>query len=245
MTTRETVITGGGSGIGAASARLLARSGHAVCLADRDPDRLAAVAQEIRAGGGSVATVTADTSLEADARRIFDTARRELGPVTGLLNNAGIFGPRGRFDALELADIKRVFDVNVIGYFLCAREAVRRMSTRHGGQGGVIVNISSGAASHGTPGIGVLYSSTKGAINTLTAGLSQEVAGEGIRVNAVSPGRIATRMPTPQGLEATKTTVPMGRPGQPDEIAEAVLWLMSDQASYVAGANIRVAGGWP
>lgn len=244
-TPRVTVVTGGGGGIGAASAKRLARAGHRLCLADIDAAGLEDVARSIREAGGQVATVRADTAVETDVVRIFDTAERELGQVTGLLNNAGVFGPRGRFEALELADIQRVFGINVFGYFLCAREAVRRMSKRHGGRGGVIVNISSGAASHGTPGVGILYSSTKGAVTTFTTGLAQEVAAEGIRVNAVSPGRIATGMPTREGLEATKHTVPMGRPGEPSEIAEAVLWLMSDAASYVAGANIRVSGGWP
>jgi NAD(P)-dependent dehydrogenase (short-subunit alcohol dehydrogenase family) len=178
-------------------------------------------------------------------RRLFETVDRELGAVTALVNNAGIFGPRGRVDALAMEDLQQVLAVNVIGLIACSQEAVRRMSTRHGGAGGAIVNISSGAAYIGNPGNGVQYSVSKGAVNSFTIGLSQEVAGEGIRVNAVSPGLTRTDMPEPAALEQGTSVNPMGRVADPQEIAEAVLWLLSDKASFVAGANIRVAGGKP
>jgi len=187
--------------------------------------------------------VQADVGSAADVRRLFETVDTELGTLDLLVNNAAVMGPRVRVDALQVEDIEQVLRVNVLGLMLCAQEAVRRMSTRHGGTGGAIVNLSSGAALHGNPGMGVQYAVTKGAVNTFTQGLSQEVAAEGIRVNAISPGPIRTDMPGEEALERAASIVPMGRAGEPEEVAEAVLWLASDSASYVAGANLRVAGG--
>ncbi|MDD9878405.1 MAG: SDR family oxidoreductase [Magnetovibrio sp.] len=241
---RVTLVTGASRGIGAATARLCAGAGHAVAINYRHgADKAEALAAEIAGAGGRAIAVRADTASEADVIRMFETVDAELGTLTGLVNNAGIHGPRGRLDDLTDAEIADVLDVNVRGCFLCAREAVRRMSTKHGGAGGAIVNVSSGSAHLGDPGGGVIYAASKGAVNSLTIGLSQEVAGEGIRVNAVAPGMTETDMPPKEKLAAAAGIIPMGRTGQPLEVAEAILWLLSDEASYVAGANIRVAGG--
>jgi len=239
-----TLITGASRGIGAATARLAGARGHVVGVNYRaNADAAAAVVADIEASGGRAIAVQADTSVEADVVRLFDAVTEAFGPVTGLVNNAGIFGPRERVDALTLDDIERVLAVNVKGYILCAREAIARMSTKHGGAGGAIVNVSSGAAHRGSPGGGVLYATSKGAVNSLTIGLSQEVTGEGIRVNAVAPGLTDTDMPTEEAKAKLGPTIPMGRVGRPEEIAEAILFLLSDEASYIAGANLRVAGG--
>jgi len=243
---RITLVTGASRGIGAAAARLLAAAGHAVAVNyQASADKAEAVVAEVIAAGGTAIAVQADTAVEADVIRLFETVDRELGPLTGLVNNAGVHGPRDRIDGLTDADIARVLDVNVRGYFLCAIEAVKRMSTKHGGQGGGIVNISSGSAKLGDPGQGVLYAASKGAVDSFNLGLAQEVGGEGIRVNAVSPGLTETDMPPREKLDTAVTVVPMGRTGEPEEIAEAVVWLLSDAASYVAGASIRVSGGRP
>jgi len=239
-----TLITGASRGIGAAIARLCAENGHAVAINYRTgADAAESVADAIRDAGGKAITVQADTANAADIIRMFETVDAELGTVTGLVNNAGIHGPRGRLDALGDADIARVLDVNVRGYFNCAIQAVKRMSTKHGGQGGAIVNISSGSAHIGAPGEGILYSASKGAVNSLTIGLSQEVAAEGVRVNTIAPGLIETDMPGPEKVARLGPSQPSGRVGQPIEIAEAALWLLSEKASYVNGANMRVAGG--
>ena len=182
-------------------------------------------------------------SSEADVTRLFDEVAAKWGRLDGLVNNAGIVGPRGKLEALTLDAIERVLAVNVTGYMLCARAAVRRMSTSHGGNGGVIVNVSSGAAHRGGANDNILYAVSKGAVNSLTIGLSQEVAGEGIRVNTVAPGLTRTDMPSPDALATHGPTIPIGRVGEAEEIAEGIAWLMSDQASYVAGANLRIAGG--
>lgn len=243
---KVTLVTGASRGIGAAVAKACAAQGHAVAVnyvAGEDAARN--VVRDIEEAGGRAIAVQADTAREGDVLRMFETVETELGPITGLVNNAGIHGPRKRVDEHEDADIERVLDVNVRGCFLCAREAVRRMSTKHGGQGGAIVNVSSGAANLGSPGQGVLYATSKGALNSFTIGLSQEVAGEGIRVNTVAPGMTETDMPGADRLEKQAKMIPMGRVAQPDEIAEAVVWLLSDKASYVAGANLRVGGGRP
>lgn len=240
------IVTGAGRGIGAAVARLLGANGYRVCVnyrAARDAAELL-TAEIVNAGGDAVA-VQADVADRDSVRRLFETVDDRLGPVTALVNNAGIYGPRGRLDGLDLDSLERVLAVNVVGLVACSQEAVRRMSTRHGGNGGAIVNISSGAAHIGSPGDGIQYALSKGAVNSFTIGLSQEVAGEGIRVNAVSPGLTRTDMPEPAILERGPSIIPMGRVGEAEEIAEAVLWLLSDKASFVAGANIRVAGGRP
>jgi NAD(P)-dependent dehydrogenase (short-subunit alcohol dehydrogenase family) len=239
-----TIITGGSRGIGAATARLCAAAGHAVCVNYRDNEAAAqAVVAEVEKAGAKAIAVQADTSVEADVVRLFESAESELGPITGLVNNAGVHGLRGRVEALSADDISHVLAVNVTGYFVCAREAIKRMSTKHGGKGGAIVNISSGAAKLGGPGEGVLYAASKGAVNSLTVGLSQEIAGEGIRVNAVAPGLTRTDMPSPDKLETGGPGIPIGRVAEPEEIAEAVMWLLSEKASYTTGANIRVGGG--
>ncbi|MCG8544093.1 MAG: SDR family oxidoreductase [Alphaproteobacteria bacterium] len=241
-----TIVTGGSRGIGAATARLCGANGHTVCVAYRSEGDLAnEVVADIEKAGGAALPVQVDTAAEADVLRLFETVDKELGPVTGLVNNAGIHGPRVRLEDCPAEAIESVLKVNVLGYFLCAREAVRRMSTERGGQGGAIVNVSSGSAISGSPGEGILYGASKGAVNTLTAGLSQEVAGEGIRVNTVSPGLTAPGMPPPEKVDLLGPKLPMGRAGRPEEIAEAIYWLLTDKASYTSGANIRVGGGKP
>ena len=240
------IVTGASRGIGAAVAKLLGANGYRVCVNYRSGREAAeGVAADIVQAGGEALAVEADVADRDAVQRLFETVDERLGPVTALVNNAGIHGPRGRVDALELGALEEVLAVNVIGLVACSQEAVRRMSTRHGGTGGAIVNISSGAAHIGGAGDGVQYALSKGAVNSFTIGLSQEVAGEGIRVNAVSPGLTRTDMPSPAALERGPSIIPMGRVGDAEEIAEAVLWLLSDRASFVAGANIRVAGGRP
>ncbi len=242
--TKVTLITGGSRGIGAATARLSAAEGHAVAINYRsDATAAEKVRAEVESVGAKAMVVQADTGVESDIMRMFEEVDRNLGTVTGLVNNAGIHGPRGRLDALSAGDIDRVLEVNVRGCFLCAREAIKRMSTKHGGAGGSIVNVSSGSARLGNPNDGVLYAASKGAVNSLTIGLSQEVAGEGIRINTVAPGLTATDMPPPDKLETQGPGIPIGRVAEASEIAEAIVWLLSDKASYTAGANIRVGGG--
>ncbi len=241
-----TIVTGGSRSIGAATARLCGISGHKVCVvyrggAEAAQDVVKAIMQE----GGSAIAVQADTAIESDVVHLFETVDREFGRLTGLVNNAGIHGPRGRLEALTGAAIEDVLKINVMGYFLCAREAVKRMSTNHGGIGGSIVNISSGSATSGSPHEGILYGASKGAVNSLTTGLAQEVGGEGIRVNAVSPGITVPGMPPPETVDRAVQSVPMARAGRAEEIAEAVLWLLSDKSSYTSAANIRVGGGKP
>jgi len=191
--------------------------------------------------------VQADVSVEGDVVRLFETCDRELGVLSALVNNAGILETQMRVDAMDAARLQRVFATNVVGAFLCAREAVRRMSTRRGGRGGAIVNISSGASRLGSPNEYVDYAATKGAIDTLTIGLAREVAEEGIRVNAVRPGFIYTDIHAsggePNRVERVKTIVPMKRGGTAEEVARAILWLLSDEASYTTGAFIDVTGG--
>ena len=241
---KVTLVTGGSRGIGAATAKACAAAGHKVAVNYvAGKDAADAVVADIQAAGGTAMAIQADTSIESQVIAMFDAVTAEFGPITGLVNNAGINGGSSR--VADLADdmIARVLDINVRGCFLCAREAVRRMSTKLGGQGGVIINISSGSAKLGNPGNGVLYAASKGAVDSLTVGLAQEVAGEGIRVNAVAPGLTETDMPARDKLAGAAKTIPMGRAGQPDEIANAIRWLLSDEASYVACANLRVSGG--
>jgi NAD(P)-dependent dehydrogenase (short-subunit alcohol dehydrogenase family) len=239
-----TIVTGGSRGIGAATAQLCAAAGHSVCIVYRDQAAKAeALVETVETAGGRAIAVQADTADEKDVQRLFETVDDRLGRVTGLVNNAGIHGPRVRVDELEFEDVQRVLAVNVAALFRCSREAVRRMSTRYGGNGGAIVNVSSGSARLGSPGAGVLYAASKGAVNSLTIGLSQEVAREGIRVNAVAPGLTETDMPPVERLQKDGAAIPIGRVAQPVEIAEAILWLLSEKASYVAGANLRVGGG--
>ena len=245
MTNKITIVTGGGRGIGRATSILAAKAGHAVCVNYASDAKAAeATAAEIAVLGGRAIAVQADTSNEADVIRMFETVDKLLGPVTGLVNNAGIHGPRGPVKNLTADDIRRVLEVNVLGLFLCAQQAVKRMSTDNGGKGGAIVNISSGAAVIGSPGGGVLYAASKGAVNSFTTGLAQEVIGQGIRVNTVAPGLTETDM-TRDTLAKRAGATPLGRAGRPEEIAEAIVFLLSDAASYIACANLRVSGGKP
>ena len=242
------VVTGSGRGIGAATALLAARRGHAVCVnyAER-ADRAQAVVEEIRAAGGRAALAKADVSREDEVAALFDTVDRELGPVTGLVNNAGITGPATRFDGYDAATLRRILDVNVTGTMLCTQAAARRMSTARGGAGGAVVNLSSIAATLGGAGQWTCYAAAKGAINSLTVGLSRELAPEGIRVNAILPGLIDTEIHAAAGvgdrLAQLAPSVPAGRVGTAEECAEAILWLLSDAASYVTGALMPVSGG--
>ena len=242
------IVTGGGRGIGAATARLAAARGYAVCVNYlRNSEAANALATEIGGAGGRAIAVAADVAKEADVMRLFDTARDQLGVLTALVNNAGILEPQTRLDKMEAARFERVFATNITGAFLCAREAVRRMSTRHGGKGGGIVNVGSRASKLGAPGEYVDYAASKGAIDALTIGLAKEVAEEGIRVNAVRPGVIYTAIHASGGeagrVDRVKSAVPMKRGGQPEEVARAILWLLSDESSYSTGAFIDVSGG--
>ncbi|WPB89404.1 SDR family oxidoreductase [Streptomyces malaysiensis] len=243
-----TVVTGGSRGIGAAVAVRLARAGHSVAIGyERAQDAAERWAAAVRAEGVRSIVVQADTSDAEQVEAMFDRVREELGPITGLVNNAGITGPLGRFTETSPEVMRRVVDVNVTGALLCARRAAREMSTHHGGQGGAIVNISSGAATTGSPGEYVHYAASKAAVDAMTVGLSKELAAEGIRVNSVQPGMTLTdihaRMGDPDRPWRVQGRVPMGRPGEPEEIAGAVAWLLSPEASYTTGAVLRVAGG--
>lgn len=242
------LVTGGGRGIGAATALLAARRGYAVCVNYlRDQAAAMKVVGAIEHGGGQAIAVAADVSVEADVLRLYDSIDRQLGPVTALVNNAGILERQGRVQSIDADRLRRVFATNVIGSFLCAREAVLRMSTAHGGRGGAIVNVSSVAARTGSANEYVDYAASKGAVDSFTRGLAAEVAGEGIRVNAVRPGFIHTGMHAsggePDRIERVKASVPLGRGGQAEEVARAILWLLSAEASYTTGAFIDVAGG--
>jgi NAD(P)-dependent dehydrogenase (short-subunit alcohol dehydrogenase family) len=239
------VVTGGGRGIGAATARSLARDGFDLVLTYRaDAAAAEAVAGECRARGHRARVVQADTSVDEDIRRLF--AGLDQAPAA-LVNNAGIVAPTARVDQIDGDRVRRLMAVNVVGPFLCAGEAVRRMSTAHGGEGGVIVNVSSAAARLGSPGEYVDYAASKAAIDTLTIGLAKEVAAEGIRVNAVRPGIVDTEIHAsggqPDRPQRMASSIPLGRPGQAIEIADAIAWLCSDQASYVTGALLDISGG--
>jgi NAD(P)-dependent dehydrogenase (short-subunit alcohol dehydrogenase family) len=242
------MVTGGGRGIGAATARLAARRGYAVCVNYlRDRAAAEAVVRDIRAGGGQAVAVRGDVAVEADVVQLFQECDRALGPLTALVNNAGIVERQSRVEAMDAARLQRMFATNVVGAFLCAREAIRRMSTKHGGQGGAIVNVSSGAARLGSPGEYVDYAASKGAIDTMTLGLAKELAEEGIRVNCVRPGFVHTDIHAsggePNRIERLRDSIPMKRGGDPEEVARAVLWLLSDEASYSTGAILDVTGG--
>ncbi len=238
------IVTGASRGIGAAIAEKLAGDGYGVIVNyAADSEGAESVVSAIRAQGGRAEAVRADVAEPDDVAALFDRAQQEMGPLTALVNNAGTLGEPGRIDQQDADHLARLMGVNVVGPMLCAKHAVRAMSTAHGGQGGCIVNIASGAARvpGALPGI-VPYAATKGALVTFARGLSNEVASEGIRVNSVSPGIVDTEMAYPQAREAAAHT-PLGRLGRPDEIAAAVSWLISPEASFVTGSDISVAGG--
>ena len=248
MDSKIMIITGGSRGIGAAVAHLAAIRGYAVCIAYlRNQSAAEEVANAIRNSGKQALAVRCDVAVESDVVRLFETVDRELGRVTALVNNAGILERQMRVEDMDAARLNRILAANVTGSFLCAREAVRRMSMRHGGSGGAIVNVSSVAARLGGPNEYVDYAASKGAIDTLTVGLAKEVATEGIRVNAVRPGVIYTEIHASGGepgrVDRVKDAVPMKRGGEALEVANAILWLLSEEASYTTGAILDVAGG--
>lgn len=242
------LVTGGSRGIGAAVALQAAREGWKVAVNYQgNKARADEVVAEIKAGNGAAFAVQGDVGIEADVQAIFAAVDKEFGPVTGLVNNAGITGPVSRLDVLSPEDLRRVVDINIIGSLACAREAIKRMSTKHGGSGGAIVNLSSIASVIGGAGEWVHYAMTKGAIDTFTLGLAREVAGEGIRVNAVAPGLIETEIHAAAGvgdrLEKLAPMIPMKRTGTAEEVAESILWLLSPASSYVTGTIVKVTGG--
>ncbi|MBM3388525.1 MAG: SDR family oxidoreductase [Betaproteobacteria bacterium] len=242
------LVTGGGRGIGAAVARLAAAQGWDVALnVVRDMASAQAVAADVRALGRRALAVQADVSDEAAVQALFATVDAELGPLRGLVNNAGVVDVAQRVDEMSLARWQRMFAINVQGTFLCTREALRRMSTQHGGAGGSIVNLSSAAARLGSPGQYVDYAAAKAAIDTFTLGVAREVAQEGVRVNAVRPGIIDTEIHAsggqPDRVQRMAPQVPMQRAGTAEEVAQAVVWLLSDQSSYTTGSVLDVAGG--
>lgn len=242
------IITGAGRGIGAKTAKLFAQHLYAVCINYKNDAHSAnQVADTIRQKGGQCIVVQADVSCEADVERLFITVDEQLGTPTVLVNNAGILKQQSRLDLMTAERINAIFTNNVTSYFLCSKAAVKRMSTRYGGKGGVIVNVSSGAARTGSPNEYIDYAASKGAIDTLTKGLSAEVAGEGIRVNCVRPGLIYTDMHAdggePERIERLKSNIPMQRGGQPGEVEEAIYWLASDKSSFSTGNFLDVTGG--
>ncbi len=249
MTEKVLVVTGGGRGIGAAVAKLAAGQGYRVAVNFLSDNRSADdVVREITDAGGVAVAIAGDVSLEKDVIRLFDEATSKLGPITDVVNNAGITGRSSRLDAAGTATLKACIDLNVTGAILVAREAVRRMAPRHGGKGGAIVNISSAAANLGSPGEYVWYAASKGAIDSLTIGLAKEVAGDNIRVNAVAPGMVETEIHELSTgdvgrKERIRPMIPMARIGEPEEVAATVIFLLSEASSYTTGAILRVAGG--
>lgn len=245
---RVMLITGASRGIGAATARLAAAEGYALCLNfHHRADAAQQLLEELKSTGTQAIAVAADVADETQVARLFATIDEQFGRLDVLVNNAGMLERQMRLDEMDAARLMRVFAVNVTGSFLCAREAVKRMSTRHGGKGGAIVNVSSIAAKLGAPNEYIDYAAAKGAIDSMTLGLAKEVAAEGIRVNAVRPGVIRTEIHASGGepgrVERVKASVPMGRGGEAEEVAEAILWLAGEKASYTSGALLDVSGG--
>ena len=241
------LVTGGSRGIGAATALLAAQQGYAVAVNyTAHAEAAEGVVRQIRAGGGSAIALQADVAQEDQVLAMFAALDAQLGRLTALVNNAGVVDVAARVDEMSVARLKRIFDINVIGSFLCAREAVRRMSTKHGGSGGAIVNVSSAAARLGSPAQYVDYAASKGAIDSFTIGLAKEVAAEGIRVNAVRPGLIETEIHASGGLpdrvRDRMHEVPMQRGGSADEVAQAIVWLLSEAASYTTMSLLEVSG---
>src|SRR5262245_37413297 len=238
------VVTGGSRGLGAAIARLGAERGFDVCITYRhEAEQARKVAKSIEDRGRRALAVKADAGNESDVVRTFEEVDRRLGRVTVLVNNAGTSGRKGRVESLDSPEIMEMLTTNVCGPFLCSREAIRRMSPRHGGNGGVIINLSSVAARLGGPGRNVHYAASKGAINSMTIGLARELGSEGIRVNAVIPGLIDTESQDRARMADVAPTVPLRRAGHPIEVAHTVLWLASEEASYVSGALVDISGG--
>ncbi|WP_024549926.1 SDR family oxidoreductase [Siccibacter turicensis] len=242
------LVTGGSRGIGRATALLLAQQGYSVVVNYHANDAAAqSVVDDIRVAGGTAQAIRADVSDEAQVVTMFEQIDRFMGPLDALVNNAGILFQQARLEDLSAARINEVLMTNVTSYFLCCREAVKRMSHQHGGKGGAIVNVSSAASRLGAPGEYVDYAASKGAIDSMTTGLSLEVAGQGIRVNCVRPGFIYTDMHASGGepgrVDRVKSAIPMQRGGQPEEVAQAIAWLLSEKASYVTGTFVDMAGG--
>ncbi len=242
------LITGSGRGFGAATALLAAKKGWSVCVNYvAKADRAEQVVAEIRKGGGKAIAVQADTAKEGDVKRLFEACDAGLGRLTALVNNAGITGRAGRLESFDAATMRRILDVSVVGTMLCTQEAVKRMSTKSGGQGGAIVNVSSVAAQLGGANQWIPYAAAKGAVNSITTGSAKEFAAEGIRVNAIMPGLIQTEIHAEAGvgdrLAKVIPQVPMGRIGTAEECAQAILWLMSGEAAYMVGTNLLISGG--
>jgi NAD(P)-dependent dehydrogenase (short-subunit alcohol dehydrogenase family) len=238
------LVTCGGRGIGAATALAAARHGWDVAVNyQSNHARAEAIVDEIENAGGKAIAYPTDIADEAAVAAMFAAIDGQFGPITGLVNSAGILGPHGRIESVDAAGLAKLFAINVAGTLICCREAIRRMSTKHGGAGGAIVNLSSAASRLGAPGEGVPYAASKGAIESLTFGLAQELAGEGIRVNAVSPGVIDTEIQPPGRVQRIGPNLPMKRAGKAEEVAAAILYLLSDDASYVSGSVLNVSGG--
>ncbi|HRX36095.1 MAG TPA: SDR family oxidoreductase [Aestuariivirga sp.] len=241
------IVTGGSRGIGRAVALKLGKAGYTVVVNYATNAKAAdEVVKTIEASSGKAVAVKGDVGVEADVLALFAAADK-LGTLKVLMNNAGIMGSQARLDEMSTERLKHLFDINILGSFLCAREAVKRMSTKHGGKGGAIVNLSSAASVLGAPGLGIEYAASKGAIDVMTIGLGREVAAEGIRVNAVRPGIIDTDIHDSSGIpgrvKMMRDVIPMKREGSADEVADAMMWLASDQSTYVAGTIVAVAGG--
>jgi len=238
------LIAGGSRGIGASCARLAGSRGYDVAVNYKsNSNAAAAVVAAVKKSAGKAVALQGDMSIEADIERVFDAAARELGPITHFVHSAGIPGKNSRLDAATAATVREVLDVNLYGGILCARAAVRRMSTALGGKGGSIVMVGSIGSVTGSAGEYVFYAAAKGGIDSLTIGLARELAKEGVRINTVRPGPTDTEIHEPGRLERITPLLPMGRPGKPDEIAEAILFLLSDAASYISGAMLNVSGG--